>query len=134
MVSPFPRLSWGGLTSSSLSLGPFHVIFFRSLGLRVRKRPSYSCAASWPRAISGNWDVRERRLSGRGIDPRSTTRSEPRQRASSTSLIAQLALQSQSFFVERGCAFFVAQFVRRVSQVSQRVGAARLVFKLLVEN
>src|SRR5215208_6382970 len=28
MVSPFPRLSWGGLTSSSLSLRPFHVIFF----------------------------------------------------------------------------------------------------------
>src|SRR5215212_6542095 len=27
MVSPFPRLSWGGLTSSSLSPEPFHVIF-----------------------------------------------------------------------------------------------------------
>ena len=31
MVSPFPRLSWGGLTSSSLSPEPFHVIFFPGL-------------------------------------------------------------------------------------------------------
>ena len=44
-----------GLRGSRFQPAPF----FRSLGLR--ERPSYSCAPSRPRAISGNWNVRERR-------------------------------------------------------------------------
>src|SRR5829696_3343625 len=40
MVSPFPRLSWGGLASLGHSLGPFHVIFLRAYcgsGLSIQR-------------------------------------------------------------------------------------------------
>src|SRR5215208_3714556 len=56
MVSPFPRLSWGGLASLGHSLGPFHVIFFNLF------RRSLPCS---PKYLEGRYgEVRILRLLG----------------------------------------------------------------------